>query len=54
VAKAADHPTPFTMTCENKCPNCKCKKQEEDQSTKAFREANENNPSRLEARIYDV
>lgn len=35
-----------------RCP--KCKKQEEDQSTEAFRKANEENPSRLEARIYDV
>ena len=39
------------MTCEKPCPNCKCK---EDQSTKAFREYVEANPSRLEARIYDV
>ena len=34
-----------------RCP--KCKRENEDQSTKAFREANEANPSRLEARIYD-
>lgn len=35
-----------------RCSDCKQKK--EDQSTKAFREANESNPSRLEALIYDV
>jgi hypothetical protein len=35
-----------------RCP--KCKRESEDQSTKAFREANESNPSRLEARVYDV
>jgi hypothetical protein len=43
------------MTCEKKCPDCKCN---EDQSTKAFREYVEADPatapSRLESKEYDV
>ena len=43
------------MTCEKKCPDCKCS---EDQSTKAFREYVEadpaTRPSRSESKVYDV
>lgn len=39
------------MTCDKPCPDCKCK---EDQSTKAFKKYLEENPSRLEAKEYDV
>lgn len=42
------------MACNKPCKNKKCSSKKEDQSTKAFRKANELNPSRLEALIYDV
>ncbi len=45
-----------TMACNKpehlRCPKCKEKK--EDQSTGAFREFVEANPSRPESKIYDV
>ena len=43
------------MPCKNPdCKNKDCPKRKEDQSTKAFREFVEANPSRLEAKEYDV
>lgn len=44
------------MACKNpNCPNENCpNRKEEDQSTKAFREYVESNPSRPESKVYDV
>ena len=43
------------MPCKNEdCPNKDCPNRKEDQSTKAFREFVEENPSRLESKVYDV